>query len=202
MNREEMDRQLDQWLDRASSEYGTGEARPGFEARVIANVNDRLAGRRLRFRWVLLATAATAVLVLSCYVLLTRFEDHPAGKIVMQKGQHSSLPPIAKQERPPSIVQAESLAKGHVKKHVPIAAIETAKNPFLSAGLSDQERYLLSFVKTVSAQDFPGEFEAESRPLQMPDFELPIIPIPKAQVSFIAIDMVQLPIAHQSEDPL
>ena len=73
MNREELDRELDEWLDRASAEYGTAEARPGFEARVIANVNSRLAKRRLRFGWVSLATAATAALIFSCYALLTAF---------------------------------------------------------------------------------------------------------------------------------
>jgi hypothetical protein len=119
----------------------------------------------------------------------------------MQK-QRSSLPPIAKQEQPPLIVQAEPSAKVYAKKHVPIEVRDTSKGYFLSARLSDQERYLLSFVKTVSEQNFAGEPEDESGPLQMPDFELSTIPIPRAQVSSINIDMVQPPMAHQSEDPL
>ena len=202
MNREDLDRELDTWLDRASSEYGTAESRAGLEARIVANVNNRLAKRRLHFRWLSLATAATAILIFSCYVLLTRIEDHPAGESVMQKQQGSGLPPIAKQEQPPLIVQAESSAKAYARKHVHIEVRDTPKGHFLSARLSDQERYLLSFVKTVSEQKFAGEPEAESGPLQMPDFELSTIQIPKAQVSSINIDMVQLPIAHQSEDPL
>ena len=64
MNREELDRELDEWLDRASAEYGTAETRPGFEARVIANVNSRLEKRRWRFRWLSLATAATAAVII------------------------------------------------------------------------------------------------------------------------------------------
>ncbi len=201
MNREDLDRELDTWLDRASAEYGRAESRAGLEARLIANVNNRLAKRRLHFRWLSLATAATAILIFSCYVLLTRIEDHPAGESVMQK-QRSSLPPIAKQEQPPLIVQAEPSAKMYAKKHVHIEVKDTPKSHFLSAKISDQERYLLSFVKTVSEQNFAGEPEAESGPLQMPDFELSTIQIPKAQVSSINIDRVQLPIAHQSEDPL
>ena len=201
MNREDLDRELDTWLDRASAEYGRAESRVGLEARIIANVNNRLAKRRLHFRWLSLATAATAILIFSCYVLLTRIEDHPAGESVMQK-QRSSLPPIAKKEQPPLIVQAEPSAKVHAKKHVRIEVRDTLKGYFLSAKISDQERYLLSFVKTVSEQYFAGGPGAESRPLQMPDFELSTIQIPKAQVSSINIDMVQLPIAHQSEDPL
>lgn len=202
MNREELDRELDTWLDRASSEYGTAEARVGIEARIVATVNNRLARRRLHFRWLSLATAVTAILIFSCYVLLTRIEDHPAGESLMQKQQGSRLPPMAKQEQPPLILQAESSAKAYARKHVHIEVRDTPKDHFLSARLSDQERYLLSFFKTVSEQKFAGESEAESGPLQMPDFELSTIQIPKAQVSSINIDMVQLPIAHQSEDPL
>jgi hypothetical protein len=201
MNREDLDRELDTWLDRASAEYGRAESRVGLEARIIANVNNRLAKRRLHVRWLSLATAATAILIFSCYVLLTRIEDHPARESVMQK-QRSSLPPIVKQEQPPLIVQAEPSAKVYAKKHVHIEVKDTPKIHFLSAKISDQERYLLSFVKTVSEQNFTGEPEAESGPLQMPDFELSTIQIPKAQVSSINIDRVQLPIAHQSEDPL
>lgn len=118
----------------------------------------------------------------------------------MQKQQGFGLPPIAKQEQPPLIVRAEPSAKVYAKKHLHIEVRDTPKSHFLSAKVSDQERYLLSFVKTVSEQNFSGE--AESEPLQMPDFELSTIQIPKAQVSSINIDMVQLPIAHQNEDPL
>ncbi len=202
MNREDLERELDTWLDRASTEYGTAESRAGLEARIIANVNSRLAKRRLHFRWLSLAMAATAILIFSCYVLLTRIEDHPAGESVMQKQRGSGVPPIAKQEQPPLIVQAEPSAKVYANKHVHIKVRETPKGHFLSAKISDQERYLVSFVKTVSEQNFASEPEAESGPLQMPDFELSTIQIPKAQVSSINIDMVQLPIAHQSEDPL
>ena len=202
MNREELDRELDTWLDRASSEYGTAEARAGIEARIVATVNNRFAKRRLHFRWLSLATAATAILVFSCYVLLTRIEDHPAGESVTQKQQGSGLPPIAKQEQPPLILQAEPSAKVYAKKHVHIEVRDTPKGHFLSARLSDQERYFLSFIEAVSAQSSTEESEASSELLQMPDFEIPTLQIPKAQVSFINIDMVQLPIAHQSEDPL
>ncbi len=202
MNREELDRELDKWLDRASAEYGAAKARPGLEARIIANVNSRLSRRRLHFRWLSLATATTAILVLSFSVFLTRFEDHPAGETVMQKRQQPGLPSIVKQEQTPSIVQAESAAKRHAAQHAPVEAREVAKSPFLSAGLSDQERYLLSYAKTVSAQNLTGESVAESGPLKMPDFEFQTIQIPKAQVSSINIDMVQLPMAHQNEDPL
>jgi hypothetical protein len=200
MNREELDRELDKWLDRATAEYGSTEVRPGLEVRVIANVNSRLARRRLSLRWLSLATATTAILVLSCYLFLTRFEDHPKVDSVTQEGQQFSLPPVAKLEHSPSIVQAQSTAKGHIKKRSPIAAGENAKTPFLSAGLSNEERCLLSFVKTASIQDLTGE--SGSGQLRMPNFELPTFQLPKAQVSSINIDMVLLPVAHQSEDPL
>lgn len=202
MNREELEGELDKWLDKATVEYGSTEERPGLEARILANVNSRLADRRRHFQWLSLATAAMAILILSCFALLTRIEDRPAIESTMQREQRSGLPPIAQQERPSSIVQAESAAKRQVTKNAPISAGETAKRPFLSGELSEQERYLMLFIKTVSAQKLAGESETESGPLPIPHFELSSIQIPKAQVSSINIDMVQLPVAHRNEDPL
>jgi hypothetical protein len=203
MNRGELDRKLDEWLDRASAEYGTAEARLGFEARVIANLNSRLAKRRLRFGWVSLATAATAALIFSCYMLLTNFEDHHRTiEAVMVKQQGSGMPAAPSQGQRSSIAApAFSTIRG-TGKHVRPVKREISKERFLSAGISDQERYLISFVHAVSEQAGSEKPVAESGPLQMPEFEIPTIQIPKSPVSSINIDMVQLPVEHQSEDPL
>jgi len=203
MNREELDRKLDEWLDRAAAEYGTADVQPGFEARVIANLNSRLAKRPLRFGRVSLATAATAALIFLFYTLLTNFEGHHrTTETVMEKQHGSSMPAPASQVQLSSIAApASSTIRGR-GKHVPPGKREISKERFLSAGISDQERYLISFVHAVSEQAGSEKSVAESGPLQMPDFEIPTIQIPKSQVSSINIDMVQLPMGHQSEDPL
>jgi hypothetical protein len=203
MSDEELDSALDEWLDRVSAEYGTAEVRSGFEARVIANVNSRLAKRRLRFGWVSLATAATAALIFLCYALLTPFVDHHrATETIVEKQQGSGLPITTRQGQPSSLAAPVSSTIRGTGRHVHSEKSEIPKHQFLSAGISDQERYLISFVHAVSEQAASEKSVAESGPLQMPDFEITSIQIPKAQVSSINIDLVQLPIAHQSEDPL
>jgi hypothetical protein len=204
MNSEELDRALDEWLDRAAAAYGTAETRPGFEARVISNVNSRLEKRRWHFRRLSLAIAATAVIIVACYVFLARLQEHPAIDTALDRPQkpRPDFLDRAPGEQILSTMQAAVSKKKNAARSAPPKPRKTPEKHFLSAGLSDQERYLISFVQTVSAQTSTDASEAESGPLQMPDFEIPTIQIPKEQVSFINIDMVQLPIAHQSEDPL
>ncbi len=204
MNREELDRELDEWLDRASAEYGRAETRPGFEARVVANVSSRLLKRRWRFRWVSMATAAAAILVFSSYVLLTHFQEHAATESVLEKQRKPkpTLPNSAQQKQLLLTIRAESSTKREAGKQVHPKAGEPEKMPFLSARLSDQERYLIAFVQAISAQSSTGIPEAESEPLQMPDLEIPTLQIPQAQIFSFKIETVQLPTAHQSEDQL
>jgi hypothetical protein len=204
MNREELDREINEWLDRASAEYGRAKTRPGFEARVIADVRSRLEKKRWYFRWISIATATAAILVFSSYVLLTRFQEHGAKEIVLEKQREPErdLTYDAPPERPPMISQAKSSKGRHPGMHVHPKAGESEKTSFLSARLSDQERYLVYFVRAFSAQASAGIPEAEPGPLQTPDLEIPILQIPKAEISSIQIETVQLPIAHQSEDKL
>ncbi len=71
MNREKPDRKLDQWLDRALSDYGAAEPRPGLEARILAELRTRLKSRTSRgFRWQpAWMPAALAVIVIFVVVL-------------------------------------------------------------------------------------------------------------------------------------
>ena len=204
MKGEELDKALDEWLDRASAEYGAAETRVGFETRVIANVNSRLEKRRWRFLRLSLATAATAAVIFACYVFLGHVQEHPAIETALDKPQKpgSGLLDRAPREQSPSITQAASSTKHSAARRVPSKAREIPNNPFLSAGLSDQERYLLSFVQAVSAQTSTDTSEAEPGPLQMPDFEIPAFQIPKAQISLIKIDMVDMPVTFHREDQL
>ena len=204
MESEELDKALDEWLDRATAEYSTAETRPGFEARVIANVNSRLESRQWRFRRLSLAIAATAVIIVACYMFLARVQEHPATETALDKPQRpgSVLLDRAPREQLPSITQAAPSTKQSAARRVPSKAREIPNSQFLSAGLSDQERSLISIVQTVSAQTSMNVSEAEAGPLQMPDFEIPILEIPKAQVFLIKIDTVELPITLQREDQL
>jgi hypothetical protein len=204
MKGEELDKALDEWLERASAEYSTAETRLGFEARVIANVNSRLEKRQWRFRRLSLAIATTAVIIVACYVFLARVQEHPATETALDKPQkpRSGLLDRVPREQLPSITQAASSTKQGAARRVPSKAKEIPNHQFLSAGLSDQERYLLSFVQAVSAQTSTDASEAEPGPLQMPDFEIPTLQIPKAQISLITIDTVELPMTLQREDQL
>ena len=204
MKDEELDKALDEWLDRASAEFGAAEMRPGFEARVIANVNSRLEKRRWRFRRLSLAMAATAVVIFACYVYLARVQKHPAIETALDKPQEqkSDLLGGAPGKQLPSITQAASSRKQGAARRVSSIAREVPNSQFLSAGLSDKERYLIAFVQAVSAQTSMDTSKAESEPLQMPEFEIPAFQIPKAQISLIKIDMVDLSMTLQREDQL
>ena len=81
MNREELDKELDDWLDQAVAGYGKADARPGFEARAIANLNARLEKNKWYFRWIPIAAAAAAVLFFSIYALRNNFQDHGTAEI-------------------------------------------------------------------------------------------------------------------------
>jgi|WetSurMetagenome_2_1015567.scaffolds.fasta_scaffold50613_3 hypothetical protein len=204
MKGEELDKALDEWLDRAAAEYGAAETRPGFEARVIANVNRRLEKRQWGFRRLSLAIAATAVIFVACYVFLARVQEHPATETALDKPQKpkSALLDGAPRKQAPSTMQAAASIKKNAARPAPPNARENSGRYFLSTGLSDQERYLISFVQTVSAQTSTDVFESGFGQLQMPDFEIPAFQIPKAQISLIMIDMVDLPMTLQREDQL
>lgn len=75
MNRDELDKELDEWLDRAAVEYGKAEIRPGFETRILAKLKGRLAKRRLHLPWIPVAAAFAAILFFSVYLHRNQSED-------------------------------------------------------------------------------------------------------------------------------
>ncbi len=113
MNREELDRELDQWLDRATSEYGRAEIRPGFESRIIANVNSRWEKRKWHFRWIPVAAAIAAILIFSPFLLRKGFQERQIADISAER------PPKPK-SLPEQITNRERLGK---------TAIPAAKKP-------------------------------------------------------------------------
>jgi hypothetical protein len=74
MDRDQLNDQLDDWLDQALAEYGKVEPPPGIEARVLHGLHGRLKpspwwGRRLRPIWI--SSAAAAILFLAVMLFIT-----------------------------------------------------------------------------------------------------------------------------------
>lgn len=206
MNREELEKQLDHWLDQAAAGYGSTEARSGFEARIIANLNSRLEKRRWPFRWICFAAASAAVLVGSLYVFLPRRPNHATTEIAseisgkMQQGLQQSPP----RQSQPSTIVSESPPHRKMAKRSMRKPRRTEQSGFLSGRLTDQERYLIAFVEAVSAEgaaDTPREFKLS--PLQIPALEkIQALQIPKPEIPSIEIEALHIQTLNGSEEPL
>jgi hypothetical protein len=175
MNGEELDKELDEWLDRATSEYGRAETRPGFEARVIENLNSRLQRRKWFFRWIPVAATSAAILLFSVYYFHMEFKDHETSPIASRR-------PVELKTGPDQTVRKESAGNSAVPAANTAYAGKQAKRlrsdkpsgRFLSSGLSDQERYLIAFARAASEQNIIGLSDNHSfEPFQMPDFKIP-----------------------------
>ena len=206
MNREELEKQLDDWLDQAAAGYGSTKARSGFEARIIANLNSRLEKRRWYFRWICFAAASAAVLLGSLYVFLPRRPNHATTEIAseisgkMQQGLQQSPP---RQSRPNTFA-SELKAKRDIAQRPVRRSKRTEQSGFLSGRLTDQERYLIAFVQAVSAEgavDTAQEFTF--RPLQIPELEkIQALQIPKPEIPSIEIEALHIQTLNGSEEPL
>ena len=64
MERDRPDKVLDEWLDKATAEFGTAEPSPGFEQRMIAKVRAGVERRPVFYYWRLLALAAAIVVMI------------------------------------------------------------------------------------------------------------------------------------------
>ncbi len=77
MDRESVDKKLDDWLDQALGEFGGAEPGPGLEARTVMNLRNRIA-RRSRFRaWqrTVWMSAAAVTIVVFLAVFFTKREN-------------------------------------------------------------------------------------------------------------------------------
>jgi hypothetical protein len=186
MSREDLDRKLDEWLERAAAEYGRAEIRPGFENRIIAKLNSRLESRRLVLRWILVAAACAAVLVFSVHVFRTDIQDSGRTDIASQKPAKSESRPAQGLYRVsgPSMISTESPTKGYTGHRARRKASQAKRGHFLSSGLSDQERYLMAFARAASKQSSIGISEdTKFKPLQIPKAEIPEFTIPDFEIS-------------------
>jgi hypothetical protein len=186
MSREDLDRELDEWLNRAAAEYGRAEIRPGFENRIIAKLNSRLERRRLYLRWIPVAAACAAVLVFSVHVFRTNIQDSGRTDIVSQRPAKSESRPAQGLYRVPrpGKISTEPPTKGYTGRRARRKASQARRGRFLSSGLSDQERYLMAFAQAASKQSSIGISEdTKFKPLQIPKAEIPEFTIPDFEIS-------------------
>jgi hypothetical protein len=193
MNRKGLDKAIDEWLDRAAADYGKAETRPGFETRVIANLNSRLAARKRRLRWLTIAATTSVVLVFSVWTLLIKHQDRPTNNVVFEKAEKPTPPPDRK-----SIVMSESepktaktIGKAVSRKQVSLKhmrIMKAAEPTTLVRQPTDQERLLLAFARYASAGtviEFSDKLEAA--PITIPKLEIPAIEIPKLEIFNLSV---------------
>jgi hypothetical protein len=210
MNREELDRELDKWLDRAAAEYGMAETQPGFEARIIAKLNRRLNSRRWYFSRIPAAAAVAAILFLSIYLIHNQSKDHRTTEISSARYPGSGAAPAASADfagkhvgrSGPALsdVPLESSTKRSVQRHGSPKAREVKEGRFLSSGLSDRERYLIAFVRALSTEKSQDALEKTlSDPLQIKDAHVPAFKIQDFDISPFEIEVSPTPTPGNEE---
>jgi hypothetical protein len=184
MNQEERDKELDEWLDRATAEYGRVEIRPGFEDRILAGVKRRQTEHRRRiFYWMSAAAAVALLLVFSSYRLYHhhRIPEERAIEVAAQANPVRNSRDSMSDERKPVAPVVPSVASGSVgnsaartRREQP-ASITAKKRPgFLAGDLTEQERLLIAFVRALPP-DTPPELSVENffEPFQLQKMDLP-----------------------------
>jgi hypothetical protein len=184
MNRKELDRELDEWLDRTATDYGKAEMRPGFEHRIITKLRNEPERKAWRFPWIPVAAAVAVLLCFSAYLLRNQFQNQGITEVAIERHSGSATVPSANAgfvgNHAGSLLVSklnspilESTTKRSVRRQAVPKAMETLGGRFLSSGLSDQERYLIAFVREKSkekSQDIPDKNIFE--PLQIPAFQI------------------------------
>jgi hypothetical protein len=184
MEHDQLDKMLDEWLDRALAECGKVEPRPGFEQRMIARIHSRVARKTLFFGWRSLATVAT-VLGVAC-MFLAYFTHHRgkqnnlAGESIVQLQQHEARP---SQEEKAAITTHRMRRPAIV---IPLYAPESLprQDVFPSAHVSQQDRLLFAYVRAVKSGKIAGVIEeSQDRPIEISKVE----EVPKTEISQIEI---------------
>jgi hypothetical protein len=186
------ERDVEQWLDSALSEYGKAEPRAGLESRVLANLQaecNRITSRR-RWWWAMGAVAAAVAIAAVVWVGETGREKNSGGVVETptpthhQEAQRSIDPGSA----PPAIHPAKEVAKRR-PTHQPNRELAVAATPKLDQFPSrrkmlEGELLLVRRLNEQSNKEVLLEFtpsrvevdlsigSLEIRPLQIPDIEI------------------------------
>jgi hypothetical protein len=193
MERERLDKTLDEWLDRASTEFGRAEPDTEFEARIAVALHERTARRRLWFRWRALAAGATAVTVILFLAFLTHFTDRPekhvasnqpgGSKTGLELNHNSAATSAADVVKPRIARRSEVVVSKQMRESLP------RQNVFPSVRLSNQERLLLRCARSLSAGKIVGFLEDdEYRPVEFTKVEIPITEISELVIEPIRIE--------------
>lgn len=183
MKRDELDRTLDEWLDRATREYGRVEPRSGFESRVVARVKSGLEPHGWRIGWRPLAVTIAAALIIAVLVAYRNLRDRGPG----ERASSEVVKKIV--ETPPKhliALRMQTTPTAAARRSTPPESRSRSERPrgrFLSSGITDQERYLIAFAQASSAQgiapspeddgfDFRRILEFEIPEFRLPKFEL------------------------------
>jgi hypothetical protein len=204
MERDRLDKMLDEWLDQTVAEFGRAQTRPGFEERIVAGLHNRMARGRLWFRWQALAAAATVAFVFLFCVIFARFTDH-GGKHVTSNYSGGSraglqpniggtstsekdvMKPLPKRDagmRSPHGAREPEFVNGeHAPKSLP------RQDVFPSARLSNQDRLILDYVRSVSSGNIAGFMDdSEYHPIEITQVEIPKPEISKLEIEPIRIE--------------
>jgi hypothetical protein len=202
MNRDELDKTLEEWLDRAAADYGKSDIRPGFEARIIANLNSTPKEENKRIPWIAVLATATAILILVVGgTLLTKFQSPDKTQIALTKPARtaSAFRGGAPRKRPPEVIGKEAKG-GSVSARPSIQKPkEIGKEHFLSSQLTDQERYLLVYARIVSP-GILGEVEkSEFTPTEIPPPSVPSLYVPELKSFSVENKDLQIPKLQNEE---
>jgi hypothetical protein len=185
MEHNELDKMMDEWLDRASAERKKAEPHPGFEQRMLARIHNRMARRKFFFRWQSLATAATVTVVVCMFLAhftdYRRKQNNLLGKSSVQMRPYNArssqeekavivIPPI---RRPAMVIPP------HARESLP------RQDVFPSVQLSQQDRLLFAYVQAVNSGTITGIIEErQERPIEISHVE----EVPKTEISRIEIE--------------
>ncbi|MGO9073373.1 MAG: hypothetical protein ACLQEI_04350 [Terriglobales bacterium] len=148
------EREIDQWLESALSQYGKAEPRGGLESRVLANLRaerNRIASAH-RWRWALGTAAALAVVMAVVWVGQRGREKNPARAAGAPTTIHRQAARVVSPPEPAALVNhpAREVTQGR-RLHRPMRALAAARMPKLEQfpspqPLSEQEKILVSYV--------------------------------------------------------
>lgn len=120
MNRDPLDKKLDDWLDQALGEYGKTEPRPGIEARTVAALRGRLMHHSWWRRWqrTVWVSAATVTIMVFMVVLMVKRGKPPAPDLAKGSDQELLLgvDRLLNKEVPVALEPALVLTNEMVKK--------------------------------------------------------------------------------------
>jgi hypothetical protein len=197
MNREEMDKTLEEWLDRAAADYGKSDIRPGFEARIIANLNStRKEQQNRRIPWIAVWATATAILILAVGgSLLTKFQGPDRTQIALKKPARPALAfPGVSQQWPMKVIgkepKSESASARQRSTQDPRGIV---RKRFLSSQLTDQERYLIAYAGIVSKSTMDAVEEDEFTPTEIPLPSAPPLYVPELESFSVEKKDLQIP---------